>query len=80
MPAMVRKPPLFYALASFVLVIACLYWGRVVLIPVALATNALDEDVQFVMQLIPVLSTLEPQPSPNEAPGLSLLEESPVRP
>jgi hypothetical protein len=37
MPAEVGKPPLFYALASFVLVIACLSWGRVVLIPVALA-------------------------------------------
>jgi predicted PurR-regulated permease PerM len=37
MPAMVHKPPLCYAVASFVLVIACLYWGRVVLIPVALA-------------------------------------------
>ena len=37
MPAVVHKPPLFYALASFLLVIACLYWGRVVLIPVALA-------------------------------------------
>jgi hypothetical protein len=32
------------------------------------------------MQLIPLLSTLEPQPSPNGAHGLSLLEESPVYP
>jgi predicted PurR-regulated permease PerM len=37
MPAVVRKPPLVFALASFVLIIACLYWGGVVLIPVALA-------------------------------------------
>ena len=37
MPVVVHKPHLFYALASFILVIACLYWGRVVLIPVALA-------------------------------------------
>ena len=29
--------PLFYALASLVLIIACLYWAKPVLIPVALA-------------------------------------------
>ena len=33
-----------------------------------------------VMQLIPLLSTLEPQPSPNEAYELIPLEGSPVRP
>jgi hypothetical protein len=33
-----------------------------------------------VMQLIPLLPTLEPQPSPNGAHELSLLEETPVRP
>jgi predicted PurR-regulated permease PerM len=52
MPAMVRKPPLFYALASFVLVIACLYWGRVVLIPVALA-------ILLTFLLNPVVSMLQ---------------------
>jgi hypothetical protein len=39
----------------------------------------LRETRSHVMQLIPLLSTLEPQPSPNGAHGLSLLEESPVR-
>jgi predicted PurR-regulated permease PerM len=37
MPYDVRKLPLLYVLASLVLVVACLYWARVVLIPVALA-------------------------------------------
>jgi predicted PurR-regulated permease PerM len=32
-----RKLPLLYVLACFVLVIACLYWAKAVLIPVALA-------------------------------------------
>jgi hypothetical protein len=40
----------------------------------------LRETRSHVMQLIPLLSTLEPQPSPNGAYGLSLPEESPVRP
>jgi hypothetical protein len=40
----------------------------------------LRETRSHVMQLIPLLSTLEPQPSPNGACGLSLLEESPGRP
>jgi hypothetical protein len=40
----------------------------------------LRETRSLVMQLIPLLSTLEPQPSPNGAHGLSLLEESPERP
>ena len=52
MPAVVHKPPLFYALASFVLVIACLYWGRVVLIPVALA-------ILLTFLLNPVVSMLQ---------------------
>jgi predicted PurR-regulated permease PerM len=52
MPATVRKPPLFYALASFVLVVACLYWGRVVLIPVALA-------ILLTFLLNPVVSVLQ---------------------
>jgi predicted PurR-regulated permease PerM len=52
MPAMVRKPPLFYALASFVPIIACLYWGRVVLIPVALA-------ILLTFLLNPVVSMLQ---------------------
>jgi predicted PurR-regulated permease PerM len=52
MPAVVRKPPLFYALASFILVIACLYWGRVVLIPVALA-------ILLTFLLNPVVSMLQ---------------------
>src|SRR6266850_3567720 len=52
MPAVVCKPPLFYALASFVLVIACLYWGRVVLIPVALA-------ILLTFLLNPVVSMLQ---------------------
>ena len=52
MPVIVRKPPLFYALASFVLVIACLYWGRVVLIPVALA-------ILLTFLLNPVVSMLQ---------------------
>jgi predicted PurR-regulated permease PerM len=52
MPAVVRKPPLFYALASFVLVVACLYWGRVVLIPVALA-------ILLTFLLNPVVSLLQ---------------------
>ena len=52
MPAVVRKPPLFYALASFVLVVACLYWGRVVLIPVALA-------ILLTFLLNPVVSMLQ---------------------
>jgi hypothetical protein len=39
----------------------------------------LRETRSHVMQLIPLLSTLEPQPSPNGAHGLRLLEESPVR-
>ena len=38
----------------------------------------LRETRKHVMQLIPLLSTLEPQPSPNGAPGLGLLTESPV--
>ncbi|MGH8064255.1 MAG: hypothetical protein ACRERE_03245, partial [Candidatus Entotheonellia bacterium] len=38
----------------------------------------LRETRSHVMQLIPLLSTLEPQPSPNGAQGLTLLEESPV--
>jgi predicted PurR-regulated permease PerM len=40
MPSDIRKLPLLYVLASLllvVLVVACLYWARVVLIPVALA-------------------------------------------
>jgi predicted PurR-regulated permease PerM len=49
---MVHKPPLFYAVASFVLVIACLYWGRVVLIPVALA-------ILLTFLLNPVVSMLQ---------------------
>jgi predicted PurR-regulated permease PerM len=52
MPAVVRKLPLFYALASFVLVIACLYWARVVLIPVALA-------ILLTFLLNPVVSLLQ---------------------
>ncbi len=52
MPAVVRKPPLFYTLASFVLVIACLYWGRVVLIPVALA-------ILLTFLLNPIVSMLQ---------------------
>jgi hypothetical protein len=40
----------------------------------------LRETRGHVMQLIPLLSTLEPQPAPNGAHGLSLLEESPGRP
>ena len=49
---MVRKQPLFYALASLVLVIACLYWGRVVLIPVVLA-------LLLTFLLNPVVSVLQ---------------------
>ena len=52
MPSVVRKQPLFYALASLVLVIACLYWGRVVLIPVALA-------LLLTFLLNPVVSVLQ---------------------
>jgi predicted PurR-regulated permease PerM len=52
MPAVVGKPPLFYALAGFILVIACLYWGRVVLIPVALA-------ILLTFLLNPVVSMLQ---------------------
>jgi predicted PurR-regulated permease PerM len=52
MPAMVRKPPLFYALASLVLVVACLSWARVVLIPVALA-------LLLTFLLNPVVSALQ---------------------
>jgi predicted PurR-regulated permease PerM len=52
MSAMVRKPPLFYTLGSFILVIACLYWGRVVLIPVALA-------ILLTFLLNPVVSMLQ---------------------
>jgi len=52
MPAVVRKQPLFYALASFVLVIACLSWARVVLIPVALA-------LLLTFLLNPVVSALQ---------------------
>jgi predicted PurR-regulated permease PerM len=51
MPTVVGKPPLFYALAGFILVIACLYWGRVVLIPVALA-------ILLTFLLNPVVSML----------------------
>jgi hypothetical protein len=40
----------------------------------------LRETRSHVMQLIPLLSSREPQPSPNGAHGLSLLEESPVHP
>jgi hypothetical protein len=40
----------------------------------------LRETRSHVMELIPLLSTLEPQPSPNGAYGLSPLEERPVRP
>ena len=32
-----RKPPLLYVLAGLALVVACLYWARLVMIPVALA-------------------------------------------
>jgi predicted PurR-regulated permease PerM len=32
-----RKPPLLYLLASLALVVACLYWARLVMIPLALA-------------------------------------------
>ena len=39
----------------------------------------LRETRSHVMELIPLLSTLEPQPSSNGACGLSLLEESLVR-
>jgi predicted PurR-regulated permease PerM len=52
MPAVVRKQPLFYALASLVLVIACLSWARVVLIPVALA-------LLLTFLLNPVVSALQ---------------------
>ena len=52
MPVVVRKQPLFYALASFVLVIACLSWARVVLIPVALA-------LLLTFLLNPVVSALQ---------------------
>jgi hypothetical protein len=40
----------------------------------------LRETRSHVMQLSPLLSTLEPPPSQNGAYGLSLPEESPVRP
>ena len=40
----------------------------------------LRETRSHVMQLIPLLSTLDAQPSPNGTYGLSLLEESPGRP
>jgi hypothetical protein len=40
----------------------------------------LRETRNHVMHLIPLLSTLEPQPSPNGAHGLSLPAERPVRP
>jgi predicted PurR-regulated permease PerM len=52
MSAVVRKQPLFYGFASVVLVIACLYWGRVVLIPVALA-------ILLTFLLNPVVSMLQ---------------------
>ena len=40
----------------------------------------LRETRSHVMELIPLLSTLEPRPAPNGAYGLSPLGESPVRP
>ncbi len=40
----------------------------------------LRETRNHVMHLIPLLSPLEPQPSPNGAHGLRLVEESPVGP
>jgi predicted PurR-regulated permease PerM len=45
-----------------------------------LVAMTLRETRGHVMELIPLFSTLEPQPTPNVAYGLSLPEESPVRP
>jgi predicted PurR-regulated permease PerM len=47
----VSNPPLFYILSGLVLVIACLYWARAVLIPVALA-------ILLTFLLNPVVSAL----------------------
>ena len=52
MTTRVRKLPLLYILASFTLIIACLYWARSVLIPVALATL-------LTFLLNPVVSALQ---------------------
>jgi len=47
-----RKPPVLYILATFTLIIACLYWARSVLMPVALATL-------LTFLLNPVVSALQ---------------------
>jgi predicted PurR-regulated permease PerM len=52
MPSAVRKPPVVSTLGTVVLVIACLFWARVVLIPVALA-------ILLTFVLNPVVSILQ---------------------
>src|SRR5918996_3955376 len=47
-----RKLPLLYVLASLALVVACLYWAKAVLIPVALA-------MVFTFLLNPVANMLQ---------------------
>jgi predicted PurR-regulated permease PerM len=51
-PPRVRKLPLLYVLASFVLVVACLYWAKAVLIPIAVA-------IVLTFLLNPVVSMLQ---------------------
>jgi predicted PurR-regulated permease PerM len=48
----IRKPPLLYVLASFVLCVASLYWAKPVLMPVALA-------ILLTFLLNPVVSALQ---------------------
>ncbi|HXH12952.1 MAG TPA: AI-2E family transporter [Alphaproteobacteria bacterium] len=48
----VRKLPLLYVLASFALVVACLYWAKTVLIPIAVA-------IVLTFLLNPVVSMLQ---------------------
>lgn len=52
MASRIRNFPLLYVLACFVLVIACLYWAKPVLIPVALA-------ILLTFLLNPVVSALQ---------------------
>jgi predicted PurR-regulated permease PerM len=62
----VRKLPLLYILASFTLVIACLYWAKAVLVPVALA-------ILLTFLLNPVVNLLQRTRLLSRVPAVLLL-------
>jgi predicted PurR-regulated permease PerM len=65
-PSRVDNFPLFYGLGSLVLIIACLYWAKAVLIPIALA-------VLFTFLLNPVVDALHDRGLPRTPAVLAVV-------